>query len=143
MSTLAAAASSQNVTLPDIPELYNPHFLDLLLPVADVKISEPVTESSTPRNPMVDALKTTITQTLTENFAPAFSYTGSPTLDAFQFLKGHVSESQLNIYLKNAWDEDSSLTLKIIWNLRSIHDGKKDKETFYRCVSFAHREIYN
>jgi hypothetical protein len=138
-TTLAAAASSQNVTLPDIPELYNPNFLDVLLPAVDVKTSTsaPKSSTSTPRNPMIDALQATAKQTFTENLAPAYSSTGSPTLDAFQFLKGHVSERQFNTYLKKAWDEDSSLTLRIIWNLRSIHDGKGDKETFYRYVYFS------
>ena len=34
-----------------------------------------------------------------------------------------------------AWAEDPDLTLKIIWNLRSIHDGKSEKEGFYRYDS--------
>jgi len=134
-STLAAAASSQNVTVPDIPELYDPNFLDVLIP------AEPVTESkkassSAPKNPMIDALRATANQTFTENFAPAYSSTYSPTLDAFQFLKDHVSVPKFNAYLKSAWDEDPALTLRIIWNLRSIHDGKGDRETFYRYVFF-------
>lgn len=139
MSTVAATASSQNATLPDIPELYNPNFLDVLLPPVDVKVPDVVTESkqpsgSTARNPMMDALQSTANQAFTTNLAPAYSSTGSATLDAFQFLSGHCSMSQMNAYLKDAWAEDASLTLRIIWNLRSIHDGKGDKETFYRYV---------
>jgi hypothetical protein len=34
--------------------------------------------------------------------------------------------------LAKAWEEDPSLTLRIIWNTRSIHNGKGDKELFYR-----------
>lgn len=141
-----ALATSQRVTLPDIPELYDPNFLDVLLPPADPKMSEPtLMESekagSTLRNAMMDALKTTANRTFTENLAPAYSSTGSPTLDAFQFVKPRVSKPQLNTYLKNAWDEDSSLTLKIIWNHRSIHDGKGDKETFYRYAHPASRVL--
>lgn len=140
-NTFAAAASSQNVTLPHIPELYNPNFLDVLVPVVDAKIFESVTNlkqpsGSTFRNPMIDALQASAKQMLTENLAPAYNSTGSPTLDAFQFLRCHVSESELNTYLRNAWDEDSALTLRIIWNLRSIHDGRGEKEIFYRCVIF-------
>lgn len=142
-NTFAAAASSQNVTLPHIPELYNPNFLDVLVPVVDAKIFESVTNlkqpsGSTFRNPMIDALQASAKQMLTENLAPAYNSTGSPTLDAFQFLRCHVSESELNTYLRNAWDEDSALTLRIIWNLRSIHDGRGEKEIFYRAFGWLY-----
>ncbi|KIJ06903.1 hypothetical protein PAXINDRAFT_51147, partial [Paxillus involutus ATCC 200175] len=35
--------------------------------------------------------------------------------------------------LENAWSEDPVLTVRIIWNARSIHDGKGDKELFDRA----------
>lgn len=38
--------------------------------------------------------------------------------------------------LARAWAEDPALTLKIIWNTGSIHDGKGDKELFYRAFGW-------
>ncbi|KAI0262261.1 hypothetical protein BGY98DRAFT_1092197 [Russula aff. rugulosa BPL654] len=40
--------------------------------------------------------------------------------------------------LAKAWAEDPALTLKIIWNTRSIHDGKGDKELFYRAFGWLY-----
>ncbi|KAG2361636.1 hypothetical protein BDR07DRAFT_1409170 [Suillus spraguei] len=51
-----AAASSQNVTLPPIPELINPNFLDVLLPVSEDASPTTVTENSPAHsNAMMDA----------------------------------------------------------------------------------------
>ena len=135
-------APSQIATLPHIRELYDPNFLDLLLPAQEqaphVKKPQPVPILG-PTNPMIDALKTTVHQTWTQNLAPAYSSTGSPTLDAFQLLKhkGYTAETknEFTKCLDDAWNEDPHLTLRIIWNIRSIHDGRADKETFYR---YAH-----
>ncbi|KAG6915849.1 hypothetical protein DXG01_009608 [Tephrocybe rancida] len=136
VSNIAAAASHQNVTLPDIPELYDPSFLDVLLPASKVRKgapAKPVAEA--PKNMMMDALKGTH-HTLTENNAPAYSSTLSPTLDAFQNLSSATSIQQFNKYLENSWAEDPELTLRIIWNIRSIHDGKGDKELFYKAFGW-------
>ncbi|KIJ09162.1 hypothetical protein PAXINDRAFT_87872 [Paxillus involutus ATCC 200175] len=38
--------------------------------------------------------------------------------------------------LENAWAEDPALTLRMIWSARSIHDGKGDKELFYRAFGW-------
>ncbi|THG96158.1 hypothetical protein EW026_g5631 [Hermanssonia centrifuga] len=128
MST--AASTSQIVTLPVIPELYNPSFLDVLLPVRGATAS--VQKSQTePRHPMMDALKASASLTLTENLSPAYSSTSSAVLDAFQTLKPYASDSNIPAALKKAWAEDPQLTLRLIWNSRSIHDGKGEKEVFY------------
>lgn len=87
---------------------------------------------SVPLNPMMEALKATSRQTLTMNMAPAYSGTDSAVLDAFTSLSQYSTWSEIEIYLEAAWKEDSNLTLRIIWNLRSIHDGKGEKEAFYR-----------
>ncbi|KAG5653115.1 hypothetical protein H0H81_002182 [Sphagnurus paluster] len=139
-SNLPAAASRQTVTLPPIPELHDPNFLDVLLPVKET--SPQKSESSTliagedaSKNLMMDALKGTAHQTLTQNLAPTYDSTGSPTLDAFQFL---ASEADVKKHLDPAWAEDPELTLRIIWNLRSIHDGKGNKEAFYRAFGWLY-----
>ena len=67
MVTLTASAkSSQNVVLPEIAELFNDKFLDVLLPPAVdaeyemvVDPSETSTAVETPKNPMIEALKAT------------------------------------------------------------------------------------
>ncbi len=132
-----SVASAQDFTLPEIPELYRPDFLDVLVPAPPVEnkaASQPVKS-----NPMMSALQSTPTYTYTQNGAATYSTTDSPTLDAFQFVKDRHG-SALDILLCNSWKEDPALTLCIIWSLRSIRDGKGDKEGFYRYVNFMVRE---
>ncbi|KZT27099.1 hypothetical protein NEOLEDRAFT_1176895 [Neolentinus lepideus HHB14362 ss-1] len=137
-STPAAAATSQTVTLPFVEELFNPNFLDVLLPAT----RNPVSVSSvvdTPQNPMMDALKSTASHTLTWNDAPAFSSTGSATLDAFQHLTRYASWDTIDSALTKAWKEDPTITLRLIWNTRSIHDGKGEKELFYQAYAWLYK----
>ncbi|EKM53550.1 uncharacterized protein PHACADRAFT_163867 [Phanerochaete carnosa HHB-10118-sp] len=72
----------------------------------------------------MDALKAAANRTLTENWDPAYKSTLSPTLDAFQSLRPGWFDSDLGDTLKKAWAVDPEVTLRIIWNSRSIHDGK-------------------
>lgn len=134
MSTPAAVASSQNVTLPVIPELHSPDFLDILLPIKPVAACSIPTTVAKPeaQNAMMDALTATAHRTLTENGAPAYSSTTSPTLDAFHVLRPHSNSANIGKFLTEAWAEDPELTLRIIWNVRSIHDGKGERELFYQ-----------
>jgi hypothetical protein len=142
MSTPVAAATSQIVTLPHIPELFDSDFLDVILPPAptidadaDVDVNANV---PTPTNPFMTALKSVLHRKYTQNAAPAFSSTLSSTLDAFQGLSSQMAITKINSVLANAWKEDPALTLRIIWNTRSIHDGKGDKELFYKYVHLAY-----
>ena len=77
-----AAATSQIVTLPPIPELFDPNFLDILLPAAKVPPT-PKGEAPAASNTMMDALRSTAHQTFTTNNAPTFSSTLVSTLDAY------------------------------------------------------------
>jgi Domain of unknown function (DUF2828) len=116
-----------------IQELFDPNFLDVLLPPRPA----PATNNAAapvPKNLFMDALKSVAHHKLTQNAAPAFSSTLSSTLDAFQSLSSQMAAERIDSVLAEAWEEDPALTLKIIWNTRSIHDGKGDKELFYRCV---------
>lgn len=124
-------ASERSVTLPAIPELYNKDFLDVLIP-GDVALIVDPQEVVAPGNPMMEALKATSYQTYIANGARAYSSTLSATLDAFTSLSRYTSQSDMEYYLSRSWEEDPVLTLHIIWNLRSIHDGKGEKEAFYR-----------
>ncbi|TFK45139.1 hypothetical protein BDQ12DRAFT_718239 [Crucibulum laeve] len=136
-----SALSSQIVTLPEIPELYNPSFLDILLPASEntVEVDNDGAQTPTPGNTMMDALKSTAHQTFTQNVAMAYSSTLSATLDAFNGLPVHMPQAELDRLLRDAWREDPELTMRIIWNLRSIHDGKGDKVLFYRVFGWLYR----
>ena len=143
IATMSAASSSniasptrQNVTIPDIPQLFNPNYLDILLPPSDEETYEIIPTSAEndddSTNPLMKALHNTTYRTLTKNGAEAFSSTLSATLDAFTGLGPAVYRSRVNRLLSNAWKEDPLITLKIIFNLRSIHEGKGERHIFYR-----------
>jgi hypothetical protein len=135
VSTVAVTLSTQKVTLPNISELYDPNFLDILVPVMDTKhVNVAPTTPLAPKNPMMDALHLTAHHAFTKNHAPAYNSTLSATLNAFQLLSSHDSE-RLKTRLDNAWNDDPDLTLRIIWNIRSIHNGKGERELFYQYVS--------
>lgn len=174
----SAAASSQNVTIPVIPELYDPNFLDALLPKHDVPLS-PEAKAEEPNHLIFDALKITANRTQTTDDDPAHCSTLSATHDAFltlrpdnfypmffpfkpydygsldpelsddEFSDSELSDREsteaglgrlpnvgpsadLNDILSKAWEEDPALTLRIIWNCRSIHNGKNQREIFYQ-----------
>lgn len=134
MSTPPAAATSQVITLPHIPELFDPNFLDVLLPPASgaVPSTDVNADAPVPTNTFMNALKSVAHHKYTQNAAPAFSSTLSSTLDAFQSLSARMPIERINSVLDKAWQEDPALTLRIIWNTRSIHNGRSDKELFYK-----------
>ncbi|XP_006461405.1 hypothetical protein AGABI2DRAFT_185657 [Agaricus bisporus var. bisporus H97] len=76
-------------------------------------------------------------RTYTQNMAPALFSTGSATLDAFNKLNSW-SFNDVSDYLEKAWKEDPVVTLRLIWNIRSIHDGKSEKELFYRAFGWLY-----
>jgi hypothetical protein len=129
------APSTQIIVLPDIPELYDDNFLDILLPVKDgLNTIGRATTTPATVNPVIEALRENSRRTFTENGAPAYNSTNSAILDAFNNLSKHTPGSDVTGYLSKSWTEDPELTLRLIWTLRSIPDGKGLKETFYRCV---------
>ncbi len=133
MSVLGAASTSQIVTLLHIPELFDPDFLDVLLPPRSTPDATNV-DVPEPENAFMNALKSVAHRKYTQNAAPAFSSTLSHTLDAFQGLSLHMPSERINVVLSKAWEEDPNIALRVIWNTRSIHDGKGDKELFYRYI---------
>ncbi|KAL0955506.1 hypothetical protein HGRIS_001744 [Hohenbuehelia grisea] len=137
VSTPAAVNSSQNFVLPTIPELFDPNFLDILLPPAEKAQCEATPGPTVASNPMMAALEQTAHQTFTQNMAPAYSSTLSASLDAFQGLSSAFGTT-VDDLLNKSWAEDPNLTMRIIWNLRSIHDGKGDKESFYRAFGWLY-----
>jgi hypothetical protein len=127
--------SNQIVTLPSIPELFDPEFLDLLLPPnADGSIpGEQELERAASNSPDVFAGPGNVAAT---KKAATFKSTGSATLDAFNGInvRSLKSLNAMNTLLQASWAEDADITLRIIWYTRSIHDGKGEKELFYRYV---------
>ena len=85
-------------------------------------------------NPVIEALIANKRRTFTRNGAPAYNSTNSAILDAFNNLSTYTPGSDVNKYLSKSWIKDPELTLRLIWTLRSIPDGKGLKETFYQCV---------
>src|SRR5712691_7781743 len=132
MSIPAATSTSRVVTLPHIRELFDPNFLDVLLPGRPAPLTN--VGSPAPKNPFMDALKSVSHHKLTQNGAPAFSSTLSSMLDAFQSSSADMAAARIDALLTKSWAEDPAVTLRVIWKMRSIHDGKGNKELFYRCV---------
>ncbi len=142
MSTPGSASTSQVVTLPHIAELFDPYFLDVLLPPPQSSSGAKI-DTPEPENAFMNALKSVAHRKVTQNLAPAFNSTLSHTLDAFQSLSTRMSTQRINVMLSNAWKEDPNIALRIIWNTRSIHDGKGDKELFYRYVLVFFLSVFN
>ncbi|MCJ1379226.1 hypothetical protein MMC17_002326 [Xylographa soralifera] len=76
----------------------------------------------------------------TENDGIAYTSTTSPLLDLFSELEKAITGPRLWELLGPAWKEDSLATLKIVWNARSIHLGKAEQESFYRCLGWIKEE---
>ncbi|CAD6888341.1 unnamed protein product [Tilletia controversa] len=135
-----SAASTQIVTLPDIPELRDPNFLDVLLAPAELDSRPKAAKVSNGRtHPFMDALVEVGARTKTANGADALNTTGSALLDAFSGLQSSSTPAELHLCLSDAWQEDPVMALRIIWNVRSICDGKGSKSTFYRCWGWLYR----
>lgn len=117
ISTPPAASSCQNVTLPVIPELFDPNFLDVLLP-----------HSQRPRDDHVAPPEAT-----TSTSEPTFKR--SPTFVAFKNIRPRTQPQDVWKILDKAWKEDPSLTLKLIWNSRSLVGNKRLlNSTFWQYV---------
>ncbi|KAI9684138.1 MAG: hypothetical protein M1829_003408 [Trizodia sp. TS-e1964] len=75
-------------------------------------------------------------KTFTAKGGKAYRSTNNHSLDLFSELQNSISGPRLRELLENSWKDSPINTLKIIWNARSIHLGKGDKESFYRCLGW-------
>ncbi|KAL2208436.1 hypothetical protein CC79DRAFT_1304723 [Sarocladium strictum] len=75
-------------------------------------------------------------KTFTTNGDLTNASTLNPLVDLFAELEDTVSGPRLQDLLRAAWEADSLMTLKIIFNARSIHLGKSSRVTFYRCAGW-------
>lgn len=122
---------------------------------SDVATDKPIEATSTTGNAFADALGRATevpagktpdaaelaarNRTLTENNGVAFASTESQLVELFRHLEGDWTEKlgeTLTPLLEAAWVEDPLATLKIIWNTRSIHLGKSEKDMFYVALGW-------
>ena len=75
-------------------------------------------------------------KTFTENGDIAYRSTTNALVDLFAELEDLVSGPRLHELLGQSWSADPLMTLKIIFNARSIHLGKSSRLTFYRCAGW-------
>ncbi|KAF7197324.1 hypothetical protein HII31_01375 [Pseudocercospora fuligena] len=75
---------------------------------------------------------------LTANSDVTYATSGAALLDLFYDLESNLQGKRLKNELKAAWEVDANATLKIIWNVRSIHLGKGSRETFYRAIGWLY-----
>ncbi|EFE42142.1 hypothetical protein TRV_03142 [Trichophyton verrucosum HKI 0517] len=75
----------------------------------------------------------------TDNAGVTHASTESHLVDLFHTLDGEPNEEKLAILeplLEKAWADDALVTLKIIWNCRSIHLGKGERSMFYVALGW-------
>ncbi|KAF8583509.1 hypothetical protein K439DRAFT_1348407 [Ramaria rubella] len=143
INTSSASQSERTVTIPHIRGLYQPidKTLDALFPhVIPSKPYKLPPNPSPTEFPFMDALKTTQNRTTTTNDADAYKSTLSCSLDAFSSLGQNMDSRDIPGLLTDSWKSDPTVTLRIIWNLRSIHEGKSARESFYRAFAWLYQE---
>jgi hypothetical protein len=75
-------------------------------------------------------------QTLTENADVTNISSKNALVDLFYDLGGSTESGKLKTLLENAWSEDPLLTLKVIFNARSIHLGKSNRVAMYKSFGW-------
>ena len=78
--------------------------------------------------------------TLTENLDLAYASANNPLVDLFNDLDHFAGVDHVRNLLRTAWAHDPLITLKIIFNSRSIHLGKASRTVFYRCAGWLAQE---
>lgn len=73
---------------------------------------------------------------LTQNGALSLSTTSNYRLDFFFKVLRDTSEEKLIELIENAWNENSSDTLKLVFHLRDCRGGKGEKKQFHRCLKW-------
>jgi len=150
------------VTIPYLPELYQPtsQLLDLLFPhtvpseldaaraTGKAKAIEQAKKEGkqvyvptleTPVvNPFMRSLTDFANQTQTTNGAGAFRSTQSAVLDSFASLNQSTKPEDFDRMLTRSWKSSPELTLRVIWNLRSVHEGKSARLPFYRAYAWLY-----
>ncbi|KAG8699940.1 hypothetical protein FRC09_006277 [Ceratobasidium sp. 395] len=63
----------------------------------------------------------------------------SATLGAYHGLNALSTAQEIHDLLEKSWVESPDLTLRIIWNMRSIHEGQSDRIGFYRAFGWLYK----
>lgn len=74
--------------------------------------------------------------TRTENASYTFSSTTSACLDFYFEVFQNTGKEDIVESLKKAWDENASLTLKLIFQLRDVRNGKAALVEFHHCLTW-------
>ncbi|KAI3656491.1 hypothetical protein MP638_007422 [Amoeboaphelidium occidentale] len=69
-----------------------------------------------------------------EKGALAFDTTASAAVDFFFQVVPKIAAVNLEHYLEKSWADDALMTLKLIYQLRDVRDGKNDRENFTKCL---------
>ncbi|KAI8938741.1 hypothetical protein NX059_004608 [Plenodomus lindquistii] len=75
-------------------------------------------------------------KTLTQNADVTNISSNNPLVDLFYDLGENTAGDKLKSLLENAWREDALMTLKIIFNARSIHLGKSNRVASYKAFGW-------
>ena len=137
--------STRDVTVPVLAELHDPNYLDrILAPPKTVPGPAPKNQEGSGEPPkgsaFIAALHDAANRQLTQNMAAAYASTLVPTLDAFNGLSQATDVEDYERLLNRSWEEDPKTTVQIIFNLRSIHEGKSEREGFYRAWGWLYRK---
>lgn len=73
---------------------------------------------------------------LTENNDLAYQSTTDDLVDLMAELEDVITGPRLKDLLTSAWRADPLMTLKLIFNARSIHLGKSSRKAFYMCAGW-------
>ncbi|KAL1722471.1 hypothetical protein EV715DRAFT_270459 [Schizophyllum commune] len=86
----------------------------------------------------MDALRESANFTRTANGAPTLASTNDAVLDAYYYIDKYASAADIARLLEAAWAVDPARTLRVIWYTRSIHNGKGEREAFYRAFAWLY-----
>ncbi|KAG8763042.1 hypothetical protein FRC11_006332 [Ceratobasidium sp. 423] len=134
----ASKSPTRDVTVPEGAKIVTPisQLLEQLLPVTSKPAPAPQAASE---NPFVAAMKEVQNRARTQNNAEAYESTTSATLDAFSGLNANSTGEEIHKQLAKSWEESPEVTLRIIWNMRSIHEGHSNKIGFYRAFGWLYK----
>ncbi|CAE6463855.1 unnamed protein product [Rhizoctonia solani] len=134
----APKSPARDVTIPEGAKIVAPisQLLEQLLPVTSKPTPAP---NATSENPFVAGMKEIQNRARTWNNAEAHESTTSATLDAFSGLNANSTGEEIHKELSKSWEESPDVTLRIIWNMRSIHEGHSNKIGFYRAFGWLYK----
>ncbi|CAE6507737.1 unnamed protein product [Rhizoctonia solani] len=136
----ASKLPARDVTIPQGAKVVTPvsQLFEQLLPVTSKPTAAPDTPDA-PANSFVMAMKEVQNRARTQNNAEAYESTTSATLDAFSGLNANSTGEDIHKQLAKSWEESPEVTLRIIWNMRSIHEGHSNKIGFYQAFGWLYK----